>query len=284
MLARTPLSAFFGVQTNSAATPNATPGTAVTPGASGSEGAWTSIIAATARESAWVYLRVSDGATASNSKQHLLDLGIDPTGGTSYTPLFEDLVCGCSAPLTVGGGFQFLFPLRIPAGARVGVRIQGLAATAGSVRVDLRLYGNACAPPFIPSAQYVERIGATSGTVGVSFTPGNAADGTWTLLGTTTRPCWWWQLGYSINNGTITAEYTWIELGYGDGTAGGTTSILRLLHGGTTNEVCNVTQNGNLSLAEAFAEVPEGTNIYVRGRCTNAPDTGYHAVALGFGG
>jgi hypothetical protein len=284
MLARTPLSAFSGINSNLGANPSVTPGTSVTPGASGSEGSWTSLIASTARESSWVYLRVSAGSVASANRSHLLDLGIDPTGGTSYTVLVEDIVCGNSAPFTVGAGFEFLFPLRVPAGARVGCRIQGSNATAGSVRVDVELYGGASAPPFLPVAQYVERVGAITGSEGVSFTPGNATDGTWTLLGTTTRPCWWWQLAYSISNATITAQYTYIEIGFGDGTAAGTTRILRLMHGGTTNEVCNVTHNSNLIVTEAFAEVPAGANIYVRGRCNNAPNTGYHAVAFGFGG
>ena len=41
-----------------------------------------------------------------------------------------------------------------------------------------------------------------------AVTPGNAADGTWTSLGTTSRDLWWWQVGYQIDNTVVTAEYT----------------------------------------------------------------------------
>jgi hypothetical protein len=30
--------------------------------------------------------------------------------------------------------------------------------------------------------------------------------------------------------------------------------------------------------------VPAGVNIYIRGRCNGAPDTGYNATVIGIGG
>jgi hypothetical protein len=93
---------------------------------------------------------------------------------------------------------------------------------------------------------------------------------------------WWWQLGYQINNTTITAEYTYIELAYGD--ASNKFIILKRFHGGTTNETCGSMMDAALLWPEAYCRVPAGSTIYVRGRCNGAPDTGYQAAAIGIGG
>jgi hypothetical protein len=93
---------------------------------------------------------------------------------------------------------------------------------------------------------------------------------------------WWWQLAYQVDNGTITAEYTYVELAYGD--ASNKVTILKRMHQGTTSEQIGSILNGNLNIFEAYCPVPAGATIYIRGRCLNAPDTGYNGVAIGIGG
>ena len=132
-----------------------------------------------------------------------------------------------------------------------------------------------------PVGQYAETIGV-SGSNGTAFTPGNAADGAWASLGTTTRECWWWQLAYQISNGTITSEYTYIELAYGD--ASNKVVIMRHMHAANTSEGIGTPLNENLIAHAAYCRVPAGSNLYARGRCNNAPDTGYQAAAIGIGG
>jgi hypothetical protein len=264
--------------------PSSTPGTSVTPGASDVEGSWTaSGLGTVANECQWIQLRVSDGSTATAAKRHVLDIGIDPAGGSSYTAVISDIVCGASATIAAGGapGHSFLIPFRVPASATVGIRIQGSNATAGTVRVGMRLSGRPDAPWMFPVGQYAETIGVT-GSSGTSVTPGNAADGSWASLGTTTRECWWWQLCYQIDNGTITGEYTYLELAYGDGS--NKHVILRRMHGGNTSEGVGTPLDENLSVAAAYCRVPAGATLYARGRCNNAPDTGYQCAALGIGG
>lgn len=285
MLAAPGLSAFHWTYDNYGANPSATPGTSVTPGASGAEGSWTQIASgANIAQDVWALaLRISDGATSTAQKDHLLDIGIDPAGGTSYTAIVSNIVCGASSPVGAqGSGHHFLLPLFIPSGASVAVRIQGSNATAGTVRVGAKFYGKPSRPEAMPLGQYAETIGTITGTQGVSFTPGNAADGSWTLLGTTGKNLWWWQIAYQVSNATITAEYTYIDLAYGD--ASNKTQIMRAMHGGTTSEQIGDALKSNLNPYEAFCFVPAGSNIYIRGRCLNAPDTGYNAVAIGIGG
>jgi hypothetical protein len=86
-------------------------------------------------------------------------------------------------------------------------------------------------------------------------------------------------LAYQVDNATITAEYTYIELAWGD--SSNKHIILRRMHGGNTSEGIGTPINDNLLWPAAYCQVPAGTTIYVRGRCNNAPDTGYQASAIG---
>jgi hypothetical protein len=281
----TPQERLSFVVDNWGADPSTTPGTSVVPGASDAEGSWTQVLGALGQDVTGFYLLVTGGGTASNIKSHLLDVGVDPAGGSSYTAILSNLVCGASSVLAGGTGLSgmglsFYFPLRIRAGSTVAVRIQGSNATAGTVRVAIRAWGQPDLPHLWPVGQYTETIGTITGSQGVSFTPGNAADGSWASLGSTTRELWWWQIGYQISNGTITSETTYIEIAYGDAT--NKHVICRLQHIGNTNEYC-----GNVmpvQLIESYCRVPAGSNLYIRGRCNNAPDTGYNGVAVGVGG
>lgn len=264
--------------------PASTIGTSVVPGASNAEGNWTQVATSgnIAQDVVAFYMQVHTGATSAAQKSHLLDVGVDPAGGTSYTAIISNLVCGCSPSLSQAGNREFFFPLRIPAASSVAVRIQGSNATAGTVHVPMRFYGQPSAPYTLPFGTFSETIGTITNSSGVSFTPGNAADGSWVSLGATTNPMWWWQLGYQIDNATITAEYTYIDLAWGD--ASNKHRIFRMMHGGTTSETCGLAAQTQLLWHAAYQPVPAGTNIYVRGRCNNAPDTGYNAVAVGVGG
>jgi hypothetical protein len=265
--------------------PSATPGTSVIPGAADAEGAWTQIIsgASITSDCYWLHLFTSGGATATAIKRQLLDLGIDPAGGTAYTSFFSNLQIGASPSLVQVGVREYIFPIFIRAGSSVAVRIQGSNATAGTVRVAASIYGK-------PSNQLLAPVGSfsqTFGTLGAnsqgqSFTPGNAADGSWADLGVVTNSLWWFQLGHNIGNGTVTAEYTYIDVAWGD--ASNKHLIFKAMHGGSTNETSALYCQSHLLGCSAYSPVPAGANIYIRGRCNNAPDNGYNATVVGIGG
>lgn len=284
MLLPVGLSSYNFTYDNWGANPSATIGTSVTPGASNGEGSWTQVASNSniAQDCYWVYLQVFGGATAATSKQHLLDVGVDPAGGTSYSAIISNLAIGCSPALTVAGNREYVFPFFIKAGSSVAVRIQGNSGTAGTVRVVVRFYGLPSRPEAVPAGAFSQTLGTITNSNGQSFTPGNAGDGSWADLGATSKAMWWWQLGYQIDNGTITAEYTYIEVAWGD--ASNKHTIFKVMHGGTTGETCGLTVQTSMLACAAYQEVPAGANIYVRGRCNNSPDTGYNAVVVGIGG
>jgi hypothetical protein len=161
--------------------------------------------------------------------------------------------------------------------------MMAIYATPVAHRVALKVYGKPTHPEGIPVGSYAEVVGTVTNSQAPSFTPGNAADGAWVDLGATVKDLWWWQIAYQIANTTITAEYTYIEIAFGDGTSKHV--IARLMHGGTTGETIGTPMEDNMAgLWECYQPVPAGTHIYIRGRANNAPDTGYQGVAVGIGG
>lgn len=278
------LSSFGFTYNNWGTNPASTPGTSVVPGASNAEGSWTQIASSADLDADcyWLHIQVSGGATASTIKSQLLDIGVDPAGGTSYTAAISNLVMGASPAVSAAGGTEFLFPLFIKAGSSVAARIQGAAATAGTVRVIANFFGRPSRPELVPVGTYSETLGTITNSSGPTLTPGNAADGSWLDLGATSRAMWWWQLGYQIDNTTITAEYTYLEVAWGDGS--NKHRIFRSMHCGTTGETCGLNMKNGLLMCAAYQPVPAGAHIYVRGRCNNAPDSGYNVVVVGIGG
>lgn len=277
-------SAHYWTYDNWGANPATTIGASVVPGTSNAKGSWAALAGSAnmVQRSVGVHLLVHSGAVSGSAKPQLMDVGVDEAGGTSYTTILSNLPMGVSPGLTAAGTRQFFFPIAIPAGASVAARVQGASATAGTVRVAAKFFGQGTAPETLPVGTFSETIGTVTNSDGVSFTPGNAADGAWADLGATTTPLWWWQYGYQINNATITAEYTYIELAWGD--ASNKHIISRDVHGGTTAEVAGLLTATSLAWHSAYYPVPVGAHIYIRGRCNNAPDTGYNALAIGVGG
>lgn len=280
--------ALFAVD-NWGTNPSATPGTSLTPGASGAEGTYAALIAggSVTEDIYGLHIRVSDmSSTTGVANNAFLDIGLDPAGGTSYTDtILANIVIGGAGPITAVNGREFFFPIFIPSGSSIAGRVRRVSVTAGTVRVAVKAFGRRTMPEWMPVGSYSETLGVTedASVDATSFTPGNAANGNWASLGTLSRPCWWHQLGYQIDNTAVTAEYTYIDLGYGDGTSGNTKTIQRFMHGGNTTEQIGAVFD-NAHPFNCYAPLPAGETLWVRGRCNNSPDTGYQAGYVGVGG
>lgn len=261
-------------------------GTLVTPGASDVEGSWTQVAASGSitQDCYWLHVFVHTGATSGSIKSHLLDIGVDPAGGTSYSAIISDIVCGRSPSVTTAGGSaEFVFPFYIKSGSSVAVRVQGSNATAGTVRVAVAFYGQPTNPAAVPVGNVAQTFGSITGSQGQTFTPGNAADGSWADFGAvTTSPKWWWQLGVQTSGATTAAERCYVDVAWGDGS--NKIIMYRNILVGTSAETTGSFIVSDLILPAAFNPVPVGANIYVRGRCENAPDSTYNATVIGIGG
>jgi len=284
MLAQIGVNRFSFIYTNQAAPATAAShGTGITPGASDAEGNWTAVASSAniAQDVYGVLLLVAGGGSTGQIKDHLLDIGVDPAGGTAYVAVVSNLVCGESA-LSISQGAQgryFYFPLFIKSGSSVAIRVQGSNATAGTVRVVLEFFGQPSHPELVRVGQYSETIGTITGSAGVSFTPGNSgAEGSWVSLGTTTLALWWWQLGIQCTNTVISDAQSFFDLAYGDGTNKDIIIQNLAIITATTERI------GQGQAENCFCDVPAGAELFVRGSCSGTADTGWNAVAVGVGG
>jgi hypothetical protein len=270
--------------TNMPTNPGTSMGTVVTPGISDAEGSWTLLFSAGTVDAPlygfdlWIYA----GYLSGQAKNFLADIGIDPAGGSSYQPIISNIICGESGSLATSyHGHKLFFPIYIPQGASIACRIQGSHAIATTSRVLMMLYKRGAFPECFPQGFFCETIGSITNSNGVSFTPGNATDGSWVQLGTTTLPLWWWQHTFQCDNATAGAEYLYIDLAYGD--ASNKVIINRTIGVISASENLS-TELGAYEWPRCYCPVPAGSNIYIRGRCNDAPNTGYNALAYGIGG
>lgn len=254
-------------------------GTSVTPGASNAEGSWTQIATSgnIARDCYGLLLSVNNGATAGEAKNHLLDIGVDQAGGSSYTAVISNIVCGGSSST----GDAFYFPIFIKNGSSVAVRIQGSHATAGTVRILAEFYGSPSRPEMVQAGTFSETIGTITNSNGVSFTPGDSgAEGSWVSLGTTSRRLWWWQPGIQIDdptNNTLSAGY--FDLAFGDATNKQMIFENIIMVIPTTGET-----RTKLLCSQGYCDVPSGSELFIRGSWATAAPSGFNAVAIGIGG
>jgi len=268
---------FLDFVNNFGTSPSATPGTSISSSTSANtKGSWTQVLSALASTGYGIYVRLSDAASSSEDRQHLVDIGVDPAGGSSYSVVLPDLNGG-NVPAISNGCVEYYFPIVLPAGATVAARTQHQAAAARTIRVGVQVDLRPTVPWAWPAGAIVERIGTISSSRGVSFTPGNAADGSWTSLGTLTYATTWVQLGYALSAAVANAERTYVDLGAG--ASGSQRVLMRHYYAGQSGPITMHRMAMNLLWSRAYVRLPAGTELWVRGHCENAPDTTYNALA-----
>lgn len=269
----------FVLSNVSATRPAAAWGATVTPGTAGTKGAWTQVFtgAQVSTEIFGVLVLISNGATSAATRNHLVDIGIDPAGGTAYTVKIPDLLGGHAAPITVGGIYYY-FPLYIPAGSSVAVRAVGTIAT--TFNVALTLFGKPRRPDSVMAGQKVVAFGATLATAtGTAVTAGTTADGAYVQLGTaTTMPLWWWQAGLTCVDTTMTANAHTIDIATGDATNKDIVlqDVLSIF---TAAEQITTLP----AVYPGFDRTSTGSLVYGRVQCSGTADTALSMMAYGLG-
>jgi hypothetical protein len=277
-----PVSSLVPIWNNYTAT--TTPGVSVTPGTSNAEGTYTELVdgALITEDVYMIYLWISSGFVSTASKPQLLDIGVDEAAGTSYTTILANLSMGNTCAISMSGerfGRFFSIPLFIKAGSSIAVRIQGAHATGTAVLVAMKCYGAPDKPHMICSAAFTETIGTITNSSGPTFTPGtSSAEGTWTLVGATVADLWGFVMSIDCDDATKNNLGYMFDLAYGDAS----NKVLLIenapMYFTATEDVSHpMWENG-------YANVPAGTNIYVRGTCSGTPDTGISCTVIGFGG
>lgn len=202
--------------------PAAAYGTTVTPAASTNiaDGAWTQLFigSAVTEDVFFISINLNNGATSGAMRRILADIGIDQNGGTTYATIIPFLFAGHAAPFTTpGGGIWYNFPLFIPAGSRIAIRACSDLATTFSAYV--RLYGKPRRPELCRYGTKIYQHGK-NGLEGTAITLGTTSKGAWVDLGppSLVNP-WWWQIGYTCQDTTMTAAAIFFDVAVGSSIA-----------------------------------------------------------------
>ncbi len=263
-----------------------TRGVSVTPG-NNTKGSWAQLLTAIANDCYLIHVQISAGSVSAAARDMIVDIGVDPAGGTAYTVAIPDLLGSCARGLNVGGPscLHYTFPLFIPAGATVAARASVNNATVGTVRVWCSVFGQPTHPHLVRAGAVVEAFGITAASSsGTAVTPGNNAEGAYAQLGANlVADFWWWQLGVGVNDTTMggTSIVYRADLHYGDATTKHPI-IDNQVFGVDTAEALNM--SGADQLLMAVCNVPAGNGVFGRMGAQAAPDASMSMAAYGLRG
>lgn len=254
---------------------------AVTSGAANTKGSGTSLIAgASVTEDIYgIAICFSNGFTNAAARTWLVDILIDPAGGTSWSTIIPNLLA--TGPALSLGGYWYYFPLFLKAGTSVGCQVQCNAATQ-TMRVGVKLVGKPSRPDRLKVGSRVEAFGVDlANTLGTPITLGTSTKGSYTAsMGVTASDLWWWQCGYAPNDATQTGDAQLLDVA-----VNATNKILVL------ENLFSQTNSGEAGGKVAFGDqlpikhVAAGQDVYMRGSTVlAAPDSGTTVMAYGLGG
>lgn len=257
-------------------------GTSVTSGAINTKGTAVSLIAGASvtQDALGIAVGFSGGFLATNVRQFLADLLIDPAGGTSWSTLIPNLVV--NSPCLHNGGYWYFFPLYIKNGTSIGMQHQCSTASI-AMRGLVKLFGKPSRPEMWKVGSKVETFGANTGTSGgTAITPGTSAMGAYTAsLGTTANHLWWWQGGLAINDTTQTNVAYLLDVAAGDATNKKICAEnIPLVNAGTAEQ----TGKSAIGTRGPYRHIKAGELVYMRAACSGTPDSSITAVAYGVGG
>ena len=247
-------------------------------------GAWSDLMGGTVNDDSYgIWINVQFG-TQTGTCACLIDIGVDYSGGTSYSVLIPTL--GYAGEVQTGGetwrGCTYYFPLFIPKGARLGVRGQTKNAATITSDIKCKLAQKPSRPDVIRYGTYVDALGVdAANSRGTVYVPGTAGWGSYVSLGTSLREAWWWQAGF-VNDATsgMTNNPFMADIAVGNVTSKLTLGS-QLYVGHKSDGSVPVGPNPTAACHGFF---PSGSTFYVRGWEHNGVDSNYTAMIYLLGG
>jgi hypothetical protein len=144
-------------------------GTQVASGTGSADGSAVTVLSALAHDCEYLRLTLGSATATAIDNNALMDILIDPAGGTSWSVLIPSLAVGGLAPITLNasgcrgasGGYDF--PLWIPAGASIGARARNAGGTLQTVSVYALARGGNANPASWWCGQRVSALGIDAG-------------------------------------------------------------------------------------------------------------------------
>jgi hypothetical protein len=263
--------------------PSLTPGTSITPG-NNTYPAYAEILsdASVTEDCFGIFIRVTGINVSTTAKDAIFKIGIDTAGGTTFVDFISHLSASCaqSTATTVAAGcVDYYFPVFIPAGTAIAATCSVNNATVGTARVFIKLFGGVARRELLAYGHGVDSFGEVTGSSrGTTITPGTSgAAGTYVQMGSNTaKQYMWWQVGFGINNGTITNLAYWVDLAAGDATNKDIIISDEQYQAGTQEGL-----SGPRTYMNYWREVPSGVGIYARASSSGTPVSGCSAIAHG---
>lgn len=158
-------------------------GIQMTAGANDTMGAAVEIVSAQDHDGHLIEFAVQVTNASAQMAESLVDILIDPAGGSAWTTLISGiLVAPTSFPMVPTA---YRFPVRVPKGASLGARAQTANGSTRTVRISIRVFGEPSRPDALWYGQGVETLGDnTADSGGTPVTPAVSPTwGAWTNIG-----------------------------------------------------------------------------------------------------
>lgn len=258
---------------------NGTPGTNFTFGGSNADSAAVSVLSALAQDIQYIIIQVTGCATTAEDNNALVDILVDPLGGTSWTVKIADLVAGFSPVPTNSGlslGVVYHFPLEIRAGASLGIQARKAGATAAiGGRVTIHCMGQPTRHSQFWCGTAIESLGINAASSkGTNITAGTSgAAGTWTTIGTSTKRYGAIQFGVNGSDDTASALGYYWQVGYNSTKLPGSPIIYT-----ASNTSETMQRSGPNCLIRC--DVPTSTAWQMSGTCSGTSEV-YNAAVYG---
>lgn len=258
--------------------PAALIGTNFTAGASNADGTVVEVLGDLTHDVQFLVIAIGGINTSAANNNALLDVLVDPAGGTSWASLIDDLVCGFTptpAAGTVGLQVYYYFPLYIKAGASLAVQARN--ASAGDIttgRVCMWAYGNPSRPDSWWCGSKVESLGINAASSsGTTVTAGNSGSfGSWTSIGASSFRYGAVQFGMNgSDQSALAVAYHW-QLGVGSAQLPGSPTLWQ----NTTIQE----QSARSGMSPIFCDVLASTTWQIRGTCSGTAEN-YNGAVYG---
>jgi hypothetical protein len=222
-------------------------------------------------------------AISAAARDGMFQIGVDPTGGTSFSPIVADVVAGPAAVFfqNAVGGTAYRFPILIRAGSSVGIAGSVNSATLTAFLADCFVRGKPTRPDLIPLVgQFVRSYGASIATsAGTTVVPGTSAEGLWYEIGTLVDTIGYFEVGYGINDSTMTTIQYDVDIAIGDATN------KRIVAQGITF-MASANETLSKGIGQGFyAQGNPGDKLYARSQSSNNTIDDNQSIAIyGVGG
>lgn len=256
----------FSVDSNTGAPQQTVSGVNFTAGGSNADGTAVSVIPAIAQDIHYLVIAVGGILAASANAQALMDVLVDPAGGTSWVSLIDDLPIGFSPTITNANSFpmSYYFPLWVKSGSSLGVRARTANATdITSGQVAIYAFGGPTRPDMWWCGQKVETLGAFPTTsLGTPISSGAAGTyGSFTTIGVSAGRWGALQMGLCGTDATAASVGYFFQVGLNSAKIPGTPNWNTVVTTGEQmSRACNM---------PVWCDVPAGSTLQVAGT-TNA--------------